>query len=1191
MAMLAVAVALRLASRMGMSRGDWAGLLGTASLACLLFSLAVAPTVIPRDALHEEVGTRFGLAMAELPGAPLITPDEGLLPGTTALCSYSTVGRADTDSPEQQSVLVAELALASLRRTLVAQAAFLPLLLIGLVLAWRRELPWPSPHSLPVWRRRQLKRQALRWSSALCLTSAAALLLSGSSVESSGNVARFIAAAEFNGCIDGGTPRSYDVSAIEVRMTLNRFGNNDPDAFMYALDSNITAIRAEESSGQVSGGLRKDLIQPLVLRANLGDCVTINFTNELSGPASMTLQGLPHTANDAGGAVGLNPDTFADPNTTISYQIPIPTDPGAERAYYFFDHGASRQRVAHGLFGALVVEPAGATYLDPETGSPLSGNNWEAIIVDPTGDNFREFVIFYHEVGDESFAGIREGLTGGKKLPQLDNASSIYRPGARALNYRTEPFLNRMDLKEDKSLGYSSYTFGDPATPIPRSYLGEPSKTRLVHGGSELFHTHHLHGGAIRWCRNPLSDPNTDYTSGLNKEPAQNVFSTHLDSQSIGPGNSYNLIHECGAGGCQQAAGDFLYHCHIGQHYIAGMWSMWRVHDTLQADLAPIPGGPAAPAPVSAWELLFVNSGQTYNGKRLVLTVADPVTEQLLSEFIEAQLPPQGIRIDDQDATVWDWAAAFENSDPNLPIYEGEPDDTTIWANFNSPIPGQRPEVLFNLGNGRYTWPLFRPHLGQRPPFSPNGHSGAPWLGEQGDANRPDGLCPGDSQLASPEPTRKSISYPITAISVAVQVTDTVSDPDGKIFVLNEDKDAVLAGTKPRQPLAVRSNVQDCTEVLFTNEIPDSADSNGFSKVNIHHYFMQFDPQASDGVITGFSYEQSVRPLESENRTLQQSALAGASTVQVNQTNRLSTGVWVGVGLGEGICTPPGGGEPVACTEIRRIVSLTATSITLDAPLTFGHSAGEAVGVEFVRYNFYADVDTGTVFWHDHVNFMNWDHGLFGAHIVEPAGSTYHDPVSGAEVRSGAIVDIHAPATASVGAGQQGDFREFTVFLHNNSPATGGINQGGTINLRAEPFSSRGGDVGHLFSSVTHDDPITPLPRAYVGDPFVFRGLGLVERLGGLRVTGHRFRIERFAGTAPLTDMARSAFRNALTWCWRAAPADPTAQLGTTSTTAPWDAISRPAPGAFCGYTTRCRATLRRCPTVPPRPAAPASPT
>lgn len=176
------------------------------------------------------------------------------------------------------------------------------------------------------------------------------------------------------------------------------------------------------------------------------------------------------------------------------------------------------------------------------------------------------------------------------------------------------------------------------------------------------------------------------------------------------------------------------------------------------------------------------------------------------------------------------------------------------------------------------------------------------------------------------------------------------------------------------------------------------------------------------------------------------------------------------------------------------------------------------MGVEFVRYAWYSDVDTGTVFWHDHVDFFNWDHGLFGAHIIEPAGSTHRDPDTGLEVRSGTIVDVHAPAGSSIGAGQSGTFREFMVFLQNGNPVTGGTNSGGVINLRAEPLSSRTGNDAHVFSSVTHDDPITPVPRAYAGDPFVIRGLGVVERVGGLRLTGHRFRMERFAATASFTD-------------------------------------------------------------------------
>ncbi|MFN7147749.1 MAG: multicopper oxidase domain-containing protein, partial [Myxococcota bacterium] len=336
-------------------------------------------------------------------------------------------------------------------------------------------------------------------------------------------------------------------------------------------------------------------IQPLALRARAGECLVLTFTNRLDdGEAALPVHGLAHTGADHGGAVGENPASYVPPGGSITTRIAIPADPSAEGAYYFHDHGDSRQRVAHGLFGAVIVEPAGATWRDPETGEPSDGTNWEAIIQVPGEPDFREFVLFYHEVGDEDFTGIVDAA--GAELPQVDDLSGVYRPAGRALNYRSEPFMRRLEIEPDKSHGYGSYMFGDPATPIPRSYLKEPTKTRLLHGGSEVFHVHHLHGGGDRWRRNPDADPNHTIAGGLDKKPADELFSVQLDSQTIGPGNAYDLEHECGAGGCQQAAGDFLYHCHIGHHYVAGMWSFWRVFDTEQPDLATLPD--MAPPPV-----------------------------------------------------------------------------------------------------------------------------------------------------------------------------------------------------------------------------------------------------------------------------------------------------------------------------------------------------------------------------------------------------------------------------------------------------------------------------------------------------------------------------------------------------------------------------------------------------------------
>ena len=57
---------------------------------------------------------------------------------------------------------------------------------------------------------------------------------------------------------------------------------------------------------------------------------------------------------------------------------------------------------------------------------------------------------------------------------------------------------------------------------------------------------------------------------------------------------------------------------------------------------------------------------------------------------------------------------------------------------------------------------------------------------------------------------------------------------------------------------------------MLTSEWDDDDYTNfQSSKINTHWHFLQFDNQASDGVITGFSYEQSVRPftmLEKKNK-------------------------------------------------------------------------------------------------------------------------------------------------------------------------------------------------------------------------------------------------------------------------------------------------------------------------------------
>jgi FtsP/CotA-like multicopper oxidase with cupredoxin domain len=1026
-------------------------------------------------------------------------------------------------------------------------------------------------------------------------------------------------AASTGGCATAPV-RSFNVSAINVDITINRFGDHDPFGFMFVQNEQLNAVRAQEtaliangavgsdgSGAKVSTGLGQDPIQPAVLRARLGECVQINLTNRLTAPptggpgfglnpvqvqpggvpsVSIDLAGVAYdAAAGAGGqAVGNNPTgVMVPPGATRSYRYFLDPLMG-EGARVFHSGGDSTQLTAHGLFGAVVAEPAGSTWLDPDTGADRTNdrtfNSFAAIIRPGSGTNFREFVIMYHEIGDEVFNlrrppretdGALDCLGApdafGSPLPMRDEGgpdncgynTESYRPGSRALNYRSEPFYRRLELQtflalQDattldaaESLIYGSYMNGDPATPMPRSYVGEPTKTRLVHAGFEQLHVHHLHGGGDRWPMNPNAVAN-NFASGLQKFPPSGASSVMLDSQTIGPLEGYDLRHECGAGGCQQAVGDFLFHCHIAHHYIAGMWSFWRVFDTKQPNLAVIPGRATPATAVNSQGLI----GRTIEGKTVIGSGTPTATQVLVSTLVENQIPPQGVRLNQNDATVWDWQKGGTAASP---LYLGEPEDATVWPDFESPTPGVRPQILFNPNNGRPAFPMLRPHLGQRPPFAPAGHTGTAYLGDNVTSTRPDGLCPTGAPLKT---------YNITGISVPIKETDRETDPKGTVYTLNEDKDKVLSdarnGVKSPDPLAIRSNVGDCVAITLTNEM----DPLQQPKVNMHTHFVQFDPQSSDGVITGLSFEQSVYPNALESRTVTTATAVGVTQVNVTNTTNLRPGIFIAVGSGK------------ASIEVRKITAVTPTRITLDQGLGQAHAVGEPVSVEFTKYRWYSDVDSGTVFWHDHVNGIeSWAHGLFGAHVIEPRGSTYHDPKTGAQVRSGTIVDIHT--TGSVGTGVTTSFREYMIWLGNGRRGRAEVTTGdpvalgrtdrnpgqeceeSSINLRAAPIGERtppgtntqqrqefnGGPPcrnaisrvndptaantvaatvttvdPYVFSSVKYGDPRTPLLRAYAGDPVVVRTIGLSERVEALRFQGHRFKRERFNVDGELVDAA-----------------------------------------------------------------------
>jgi len=1023
--------------------------------------------------------------------------------------------------------------------------------------------------------------------------------------------------------------KKYDVSMINIEITLNRWLDFYP-GYMYVNTEDLDKARGEEAKnraardldgfdpGAVTTGLQGDVIQPLVLRANQGDCVKMTLRNQMeSEDGSLFIQASSMIVSATGKpATTTNPDSIVAPGKSQEFEWYIhPQMQEGVRQFHSFSH--DRELTVLGLFGAFIVEPKGSKYLDSIGTGPDKEvrSGWQVNIDNGSGPDFREFVLFYHEIGDEAFRPLNKK---GDFLPQRDPLTDAYRPGGRAINYRSEPFgIDQMHLQheyfgfEDESMAYSSYTFGDTPTTIARGYLGDPVKWRIVHGGSEVFHSHHPHSGTIRWQRSPRTESSNLWAMGQDgpvKYPVVRTKSDRVDVEVIGPSEALDLEPECGGGGCQHLAGEFLYHCHVAHHYVAGMWGYGRFYNTLQVgaahtdsmpDLQELPERKGRmKLGVSSDKLIgttvdwfgktfkIVDKGQktNWNSNPVVVNVKD---------WVEMFVPAQGKpgHTDDEkgqilsyDSTVWDWkwdgniARGERESTAQNPKYTwaAKWDDST------------RPAILFDPTTGKMAWPLFKPHFGKRVPFSAN-HSGAPWLepihqdakgertsepakpGEQGRWS----LCPENANQKF-----YNIHFVRMPITLAKKQGNEppIVDKDGLIYVLHEEEQLTRANDDLKLPAVIRANVYDCVDVLLTSEWDDDDYTNfQSSKINIHPHFFQFDTGNSDGVISGFEYEMSVRPFTMWGKNTKHGlpapmvaklvggAKAGATSVKIQMAPgatpfHVNTEVMVGMDCLEK------GNDPTAslprdksCQEVARIKEIKGDHITFFKPLKNNHPANDLVSPEFVRYRWWVDVDMGTVFWHDHAfGATTWPHGGFGVTIVEPFGSTYHDPKNGKLVYSGPIADIHS--NEPIGAGVSGSFRELMVSIHDTVPHTvntieagnppgqpievaleagktvsfqmpdkilaapnkyinGGTHTTGSgFNFRAEPFAQRlanNPDTSKLFSSAIHGDPDTPLLRAYTGDTMVFRLLHqLMNESHVWTISGHTFLTERYADDA-----------------------------------------------------------------------------
>lgn len=556
--------------------------------------------------------------------------------------------------------------------------------------------------------------------------------------------------------------RFFHIVAIPIRIVVNKYGDHNPHGMIYVLKENEDEVRRLVALNPFTP---VDLVQPLTIRANVGDMVEVLFENKLPFNTSMHIQRAQYNVQTSDGAfVGCNEDSTAPPcppGGTQTYRWHIEQ----EGIHIFTDLGVplSDDNIGtnvNGLFGALIAEPMGSRWTDPVSGEELKSGLY-ADVHNRFLPSFREFAWFFHdemEILD---------LTGEKPL----DPETLQESSTPAQNYRSEPMRNRLKLIMEgvvcpncsgEEVHHDSWTFGDPDTPILKAYVRDPIKIRLIHGGVQETHVLHYH--VHQWLFEP-----SDIDSEL------------IDAQAISPQNFYTISPLYGAGSLQEAFGEAIIHCHLYPHFGDGMWGIQRTFDTLQ------------------------DGSQCY---------------------------PNGVPI--------------QRLQP-LPDREQPPLPTPEKPGFPNFIPGifgcKAPRPPLGIIGGRESTEI------EENQFAPNARPGAVFVNP----------C-----IQGVTPERE---YDIVLIQRPIVYNKAGwHDPQGRLYVLAEDEEAVLKGEKEPEPLVIRANAGECIRINFTNKLPEIIGGNAFQLVtrayesSIHIHLVKFDPLVSDGGNVGWNYDTSVLP-------------------------------------------------------------------------------------------------------------------------------------------------------------------------------------------------------------------------------------------------------------------------------------------------------------------------------------------
>ncbi|MFR9194950.1 MAG: copper oxidase, partial [Ruminococcus sp.] len=416
-------------------------------------------------------------------------------------------------------------------------------------------------------------------------------------------------------CHAGGTPalcspyileemneKVFEIAVVQAKVTYNRYGWHDPQGRFFVLKEDL------EYHGGLDSYIRKVeeqkiVVEPLVIRANAGDCIEFRFTNLLperleENPFQMeTLTDIVghhvhlvkfDTIVSDGAANGWNNIAGARQYETLIERFFADAE---LRTVFFHDHLFANSHQMHGMFGAMIIEEAGATFHNIRSGKKLRCGT-QAVIRRRDGTSFREFALFVH---DFAFLFDKNGMP----LNPPEVPGSHDDPGVMGINYRCEPMPERLKNGEDPAYIFSSFVHGDPATPILETYPGDEIIIRLLDGAHEEQHAFNLTG--LSWHKE-IADPHSPLTA----------------SQTLGISEAFNLrITD------EYSPGDYLYYFGGIDDTWLGLWGILRAYNHPVKQLKPLCKGkdrilPLPPCPgkdavIRRYEIAAIQKDIPYN--------------------------------------------------------------------------------------------------------------------------------------------------------------------------------------------------------------------------------------------------------------------------------------------------------------------------------------------------------------------------------------------------------------------------------------------------------------------------------------------------------------------------------------------------------------------------------------------------